>query len=150
VARRARRSKTAGRAEAGPGQALVPLHSVELARGQRLEVERGPGEDVVRLIAGDGKVTLSIHLTPEGPVLSCEAAALAVRTSGRLSLEAEHIRLHGRAGLELSSGGDVVVSTPGDLHSHARIQNITADLGNVNVKANDDVKLNGERVMVNC
>ena len=27
---------------------------------------------------------------------------------------------------------------------------VTADLGNVNVKANDDVRINGERVRVNC
>jgi hypothetical protein len=38
----------------------------------------------------------------------------------------------------------------GDLHSEARIQNVTATLGDVNVRANDDVKLSGERVRVNC
>jgi hypothetical protein len=36
------------------------------------------------------------------------------------------------------------------LDSQARIQNITAVLGNVNVKANDDVRMNGERVRMNC
>jgi len=36
------------------------------------------------------------------------------------------------------------------MHSLARVQNIKADLGNVNVTANDDVSINGERVRVNC
>jgi hypothetical protein len=32
----------------------------------------------------------------------------------------------------------------------ARIQNITAELGNVNLQANDDVKIDGERILMNC
>jgi hypothetical protein len=38
----------------------------------------------------------------------------------------------------------------GDLKTEARIQEIRARLGNVNVSANDDVRIDGERVMVNC
>ena len=38
----------------------------------------------------------------------------------------------------------------GDLETYARVQHHTATLGNVNIRANDDVRLNGERVRMNC
>ena len=129
---------------------LVRVRTVDLVGGQRLLLEHGPHEDVLRFVATDGRVTVSIHVTEHGPVLRFEGAALTLQTAGELAIEAEQLRLHGRAGVALTAGGDVVIGTPGDLHTRARIQHITADRGNVNVRANDDVKLNGERVLVNC
>ena len=48
----------------------------------------------------------------------------------------------GAAGMKLAATGDMQLE--------ARVQDITATQGNVNVKANDDVCLHGERVKVNC
>ncbi len=101
-------------------------------------------------MAADGHMSLSIRVTPQGPVLRFDGPGLKIETAGELSVEAQRLNLHGRSGVSVTSAGDVHIQTPGDLHSHARIQNITADLGNVNIKANDDVKLNGERVRANC
>ena len=42
------------------------------------------------------------------------------------------------------------VEAVGDVKSAGRSQEIVADLGDVRVKANDDVRLNGERVRCNC
>ena len=42
------------------------------------------------------------------------------------------------------------LTAAGDLTTQGRTQTIVADLGDVKVKANDDVCLNGERVLVNC
>ena len=102
---------------------------LELASNQCLVVE----ENVVRFVGPDGATLLVVRITEDGPVVKFE---------GHLKLEAGRVSIHGREG--------VVISSDGDLESRARIQNITADLGNVNIKANDDVKLNGERVMMNC
>jgi hypothetical protein len=129
---------------------VIHPQSVDLVGGQRLLLERSAREDVLLVLAADGRVTLSVHITEKGPVLRFEGAALSIQAAGELAIEAKQLRLHGQDGLALTAGGDVVLATTGDLHSHARIQNITADLGNVNVRANDDVRLNGERVMVNC
>ena len=93
--------------------------------------------DLVRALP---KTDLHLHLD----------GSLRLEASGGLAVDAKHVAIHGREGLTLSSGRDANIEVAGDLHSHARIQNLTADLGNVNVKANDDVMLNGERVMVNC
>lgn len=46
--------------------------------------------------------------------------------------------------------GDLKLQVAGDLHSEARVQNVTATLGDVNVRANDDVKMIGERIRMNC
>ncbi len=47
-------------------------------------------------------------------------------------------------------GGDCITNVDGINENHAKIQKITAELGNVELKANDDVRLNGERVKINC
>lgn len=120
-----------------------------LSGNRQLVIQRGQAADVLEIVEQDGGITLTVHLTPEGPVLHF-SGSVALETSGDLGLSARRVAIHARDGLAISSGGDVHVEAAGDLHSSARIQHITAELGNVNVKANDDVKLNGERVMVNC
>ncbi|WP_437648051.1 hypothetical protein [Sorangium sp. So ce362] len=123
---------------------------VELTGRQRLVVVRQPDGDVVRFLSPSGAVTLSVSLTEGGPVLRFEGASLVLQAAGSLAIEAEQLQLHGRAGVSLSTDGDLTLQAAGDLHSEARIQNVTATLGDVNVRANDDVKLSGERVRVNC
>lgn len=117
-----------------------------LAHGQRLAVETG---NVLRLFGADGQTTLTVLITPAGPVLQF-SGGLEIRTDGDLGLSGKRLALHGREGVAISTGGDMLLHADRDLHSMARIQNITAELGNVNVKANDDVRINGERVLVNC
>ncbi|WP_437588941.1 hypothetical protein [Sorangium sp. So ce1000] len=123
---------------------------VELTGRQRLVVVRQPDGDVVRFLSPSGAVTLSVSLTEDGPVLRFEGASLVLQAAGSLAIEAEQLQIHGRAGVSLSTDGDLTLQAAGDLHSEARIQNVTATLGDVNVRANDDVKLSGERVRVNC
>ncbi|KYF48085.1 hypothetical protein BE04_42445 [Sorangium cellulosum] len=123
---------------------------VELTGRQRLVVVRQPDGDVVRFLSPSGAITLSVSLTEDGPVLRFEGASLVLQAAGSLAIEAEQLQLHGRAGVSLSTDGDLTLQAAGDLHSEARIQNVTATLGDVNVRANDDVKLSGERVRVNC
>lgn len=131
-------------------EVIVRPERLALIGGQQLVLERGATRNVLTIVRADGMVALSVHLTAAGPVLRVEGAALEIHAQGDLALSAGRVSIHGREHLALTSGGDVQLHGEGDLHSEARIQNITAALGNVNVKANDDVKLNGERVMMNC
>lgn len=130
--------------EGGPqtGLALAGQHRVELRRGDAL--------DTLELIGRDGRVVLSIEVSERGPVLRFEGAGLAIKASGDLSLEAKRLSLHAEEALALSTGGDLQLTAAGDLHSVARVQTITAELGDVRVEANDDVRIDGERVLVNC
>ena len=73
-----------------------------------------------------------------------------IQASGLLAIEGEQVAIHGRDGVSITSGGDAQVLVKGDLNTEARIQNVTATRGNVNVKANDDVKLLAERIRLNC
>ncbi len=124
--------------------------TLALAGQQQLQIVTANGHSHLHLVGSDGKARLHIEVTPDGPVLHLEGAGLKVEVHGDLSLTADRLALVGRRELSLRSGGDLVMHAQQDIHSEARIQNIKADLGNVNVKANDDVRLNGERVMVNC
>ncbi len=126
------------------------IQTLSLVGKQKLVLERRPGQNVLQIISSEGQVTLTVQITPAGPVLRFEGSGLMIQTAGALAIDAECVAIHGREGLALTSGGDAKISVAGDLDTEARIQNITAFLGNVNVKANDDVKLNGERVMMNC
>lgn len=131
-------------------QSAVSHESLDLAGEHRLLLRRGAGRDVLDLVASDGRIQISIEITRDGPVLRLEGAAVAIRASSELSLEADRLTLHGRDSVSVSSGGRVEVRTPGDIRTEARTQEVRATHGNVNLKANDDIRLDGERVLVNC
>jgi hypothetical protein len=133
-----------------PTVAEAERQRFDLAGRQQLVLEQQPTQTVLRLLAPDGQVTLAVHVTPAGPVLHFGGAGLLIQADGDLAVNAGRLALHGRDGVVLSSGGDARIRIAGDLETCARIQTITAERGNVNVKANDDVRLDGERVLVNC
>jgi hypothetical protein len=135
--------------DAHPGQ-LSEARCIELVAGQRLVVEHRSGEDVIQIVAPNGRMSMKICLTPASATLELEGVDLRIQTAGDLSIEADRLAFHGRSSVALTSGGDALLYAAGDMHSLARVQNIKADLGNVNVTANDDVSINGERVRVNC
>ena len=127
-----------------------PEPHIELAGQHRVEIRRAPGSDTLELIGRDGRLVLAIEISERGPVLRFEGPALTLRASGELALEARTLTLRADESLALVSGGDMHLVAAGDLHSSARIQTIKAELGDVQIEANDDVRIDGERVLVNC
>lgn len=127
-----------------------PPRRIELAGSHELVVERTSDTSLLSLLGRDGRVCLAVEITEAGPVLRFEGANLKLRVGGDLTIEAERLALSGRSEVTLYSGGDLRMNADRDLTSRARVQTIQAELGDVNVKANDDVKLRGERVRVNC
>lgn len=143
-----------GEAPGGKDGALPPdaapgSSRLDFAGGQRLLVERGPQEDLLTLVAPTGEVVFSVRLTPSGPVMRFESG-LRIEASGALEFAGRSLALSGAEGVSILSGGDASLEVAGDLSTSARAQAITARLGDVSVKANDDVRLNGERVRLNC
>jgi DNA/RNA endonuclease YhcR with UshA esterase domain len=122
---------------------------LELVGRQQLRVERGGRDDRITLVARDGRITFSLHITPEGPLLQFEHG-LTIEAGESLELAGRRVSIRGAEGVSIESGGDATVEVAGDLTATARIQNLRARLGNVNVKANDDVRLRGERIRLNC
>jgi hypothetical protein len=123
---------------------------IELVADQQLVVEKVHDDNILNIVGSNGLVTLSIQVTPEGPLLRIEGSSLAIQATGNLAIDAKHVVIQGREGMALATGGDVHIKADGDFHSTARVQKITAELGDVDVKANDDVKLDGERIRLNC
>lgn len=124
--------------------------TLELVAEQKLVVQRNAESNLLRIIGRDGKVSLAIYVTEDGPVVRLESSAIEIEAQGQLSLNAERVAIHGRKSLSLTSDGNVSLDTPEDIHSDARSQKITARLGNVDIKANDDVTMDGERIRMNC
>jgi hypothetical protein len=140
---RASKKKTAPRAEKA-------LASIPLAGSHQLTVERSRAGNLLTLRGAKGQLCLSIEITEKGPILRFEGAALRLEVGGDLSISADRLALNARSELALTTQGELRITAQGDLVSEARIQTIKAQLGDVNIKANDDVRVNGERVMVNC
>ncbi len=115
----------------------------------RLTVEQSERGSLIRLINADGNEPLRIELGPRGPVLYV-GSNLAIAVAGQLQLAAERVDIHVREGLALRSEGEISLHCEGDLVSVAREHDIRARLGDVRLEANDDVKLLGERVRLNC
>jgi hypothetical protein len=126
------------------------MQTVQLIDDQTLVIEHHDGCNLLTIAGPRGGISLSIRLTERGAELEIGGEGLAVRTSGDLSINARRLSLHGRDGVALSTGGDVSIEAGGDMRSKARGHRITADPGDVEVRANDDVKLDGERIRMNC
>jgi hypothetical protein len=116
--------------------------SISLAGERRLVVRRSAGGDALTLLERDGKVAVTVTITSDAVTLNLGGARVEIEVEKSLAIAAESISLHGREG--------VSISTEGTLATTARTQTITSTHGNVEVEANDDVKLNGERVLLNC
>ncbi|MFO0553966.1 MAG: hypothetical protein U0271_36640 [Polyangiaceae bacterium] len=123
----------------------TPTHSapqaLALPSGYGVSVTTGP-EERLELKAPDGRVCLRIRLTEAGPELEVEAAALSVVSRGSMSLRAERLSIEAEKDLAIKAGGT--------LTTEGRSQHLSATHGDFHVEANDDVRLDGERVRLNA
>lgn len=126
-----------------------PTETISLTGKHVLELIRTDEGDVLHVLTPDRSAGISITVNAQGISLHVAGADVVLRSTGKLAIDAEELSLHGRKGVALTTGGDATVRAEGDLSSEARIQNIRARLGNVNLTANDDVKLIGERIRLN-
>jgi hypothetical protein len=116
--------------------------SLAVAGERRIVLRRAGEADALVVVEPDGKVAVTVKITRDAVSLSIGGADLEVAVEGGLSIEAQSIALHGREGVAITTAGPLVTS--------GRSQKLTATRGDVAVEANDDVKLNGERIRLNC
>ena len=136
--------------DATGGTLLSPGAQSRLTIGDHVVVvERHPGGGVLKLIAADGNLPLEIAITNEGAVLRL-GRGLTVSLAGPLALQVESLAVNARSGIALQSGGPMQLHAEGDIVTSGDGQTIVARKGNVDVTANDDVTLNGERIKMNC
>jgi hypothetical protein len=124
------------------------IQVLELAGDHALEVRRGPEDDVLSIVGPTG-AGISISVTREGITVTLAGAGLRLQTTGALAIHADALALHGTRGVSISTGGDAEIRAAGDLRTSGAAQRIEARSGNVDIEANDDVCVDGERVRLN-
>lgn len=107
-----------------------------------LHIEPSGDGHVLRLVGPGGGQRIEIAITPQGPVLRLHGG-LRLELAGDLNVDAKRVVLHGREGMALTSGADASIVAAGDLSARA-------ELGDLSLRANDDVRIDGERVRTNC
>ena len=119
-------------------------------------LESNEGESIL-IKAPDGKICLSITLSAQGPIVEINSTSLKLAAQGDLSLECRNMQINAENQICLQSKGDMIqtaggnltVKTQGSIETEGFSQRIKARLGDVEVEANDDVMLDGERIRLN-
>ena len=131
---------------------------VELPSGRVVTARVEQGEERVTIQSRDGLVELEVRLTPEGPVLRFRAADIELSSKGDVRVDCDRFEVraareivHKTEGdLKQEVGGDASLHAGGELSQKARRARIEAERGDVEIEANDDVRLLGERIKLNC
>lgn len=128
--------------------------ALALAENHSLEVE--PGGSALVLKQGESAI-MRIVLTPCGPELVFDAPNLAIRNSGSLTFEGQDIHLRARGHLNQEVGGNLrqrvggsqAVEVREDATLSAQAISAEARTGSMALRANDDLALNGLRILHN-
>jgi hypothetical protein len=130
--------------ESQPSEASLVAPSTHLGAGWMARLSPSDGGAVVRVQRGPGEpmLEIAIGLGAEGPVVRVRAAALEIESTGDLVARCDRFRVEARQSVELVSGGA--------LRAEGRTVEVQATHGRALVQANDDVKLLGENVLLNC
>jgi hypothetical protein len=147
----------------GPSVRVVDgprAQEVELPSGRLLTVTPGRAEEqeTITVRSPTGEVEVSVRFTPDGPKLRFQAADLELDTPGRVSIRCDEYDVSARRGIVMRSGGDVRTEAEGkivtvakdDAVHQARSTTIRSTRGDVFIEANDDARIHGERVRLNC
>jgi len=122
---------------------------VRLDSGRRARFG-GDGEtETLMITSPEGKVELSVRFTEDGPVLEFEAAGIRLHSGGEVDVKCASFRVDAGE-VRLESEEDLVQRAGGRAEVEGRTVGLRSRRGNVDVKANDDVRLRGERIKLNC
>jgi hypothetical protein len=119
----------------------APLRMEDGWRAELVPISRGA---LLRIGHDRGGETLdiTITITAEGPIVRARAAALEIESDGDLVARCERFRVEARESIEMV--------TPGSLLSRGRRVDVEATHGSLRMKANDNVQLLGENILLNC
>ncbi len=130
--------------------------SIKFPAGNTLIVDKLSGE--LKLVSKQRITQLVIRIKDEGLEVDIDATQLNIHATEELTLSSkrvnvaasEHLNIETPGNLVMDVGKDCLTQVAGTNKNVAQTQRIVADLGNVELKANDDIRLDGERVLLNC
>ncbi len=108
---------------------------LELPSGRRVEARaEGSGEERVTVRSASGEVELEVRFTERGPLLRFRAADLELSSPGEVRVDCDRLELRAKKEIDALAGS----------------LRFEAERGDVEIEANDDVRLLGERIKMNC
>jgi hypothetical protein len=123
---------------------------VPLGLGWLLSVEPRSAGVILRLKhPREEPMAIQIQMSAHGPIVRTYAAALELETADEIVARCETFAIEARKEVRLSAATIVHRATE-TLHCEGGDVEIAATSRDVRVRANDDVKLRGERVLLNC
>jgi hypothetical protein len=142
-------------APAGAGLPAAPA-ILSSASGYHISAQGEGGRELVTVTAPDGRLCLSIALGAEGPVVEVHAQALRFASQGLLRLDCDRLEINAARETVLRTGalvqdvvGEVRTRAGGVVDAEAHSHRLRSRLGDIQLCANDDVSLDGERVLLN-
>ena len=135
-----------------------PVYERPLKKGHTLAIHNEDNCDVIKVRNAKGLVLFTIEVSSAGATLNIEAENICISAANKLTLSANEVNIASEKHLNLKSNGNLdqqvkgnkTITTEGDNIETAKTQQLNAYLGDIKLKANDDIKLNGERVKLNC
>jgi hypothetical protein len=129
---------------------------VQFSTGNTLQIDQSSNQ--IKLINNKGELQLEITINSTGLVVNLNAAELNINASEELNLSSKKVNINASEQINIKTKGNLVQEVDKDLLTEvggtnkqiAQVQKITATLGGVDIKANDDVRLDGESVKLNC
>jgi hypothetical protein len=115
----------------------LPVGGVErvaLPSGRAVEVTAHGGLERLRVVGRGGRVELTVVLTDAGPRLVFESADVEIKSVGAVTVDCERFAVNAKT----------------EAAVRAEEVRVEATLGDVAIRANDAVKLDGEEVLINC
>lgn len=101
------------------------------------------------LHAPDGRLCVRLTLSSAGPLIEVTGASLAIRAEQDLAIACRRLDIDAEEGLHLRSGGDLELHAAANLRTEAFAQRHIARRGDLSLEANDDVAVDGERILLN-
>ncbi len=105
---------------------------IRLDSGRSVVAKSAREEDILEIREADGRMTVKIRLTDDGPVFSVEGARLQLKSPDSIALRARHVEIMGEeetivrsdGSLRISSSEEMNVDSEGDLRFHGKMIHI--------------------------
>ena len=125
--------------------------------GRTVVLQEG-SSDSLTVFNPDGLVELSVRFTADGPCLCFASATIHLAAKGDMRLDCENLAIRARQCIEIEAGRDVrqwtegrhVIAAGEEVRLEGANVEIEALQGAARVRANDEVQLLGEAVLLNC
>jgi len=123
---------------------------IPLTFNRSLQVERTAAGDRLRIQSPDDEVELEVLITASGPVLRFKSVDIELQATKSVKVECEDYSVKASGSIHHETAGDMHLIAKENLEIEGKISSLRATRGDVKIKANDDVRVKGERIRLNC